>query len=396
MLRIRLAGTLLLAVALLAAACGDDTEVSIVDTPAAQEEGPAPSTSDAGAEPSSDVAAAPDDEDAADPGSGDEGTAAAEPDDDGAAVDEAGDTVSAPTDAAALLATATTQLGGRSLRGEASIEIVPGFELSTSFEADTDGDLATTIEYPPGFDAQFPAGGDAEVRYVGGVTYVRPPATAETLAELGLDEAWYIAEPAAFGDPMGQAGGPAGGVLCVFPQSMDQAAADCDPLGETGAFLAAGAEPEIVGQEDVRGVEATRVRLLVSLRDLAGDALGIEPDDGADSSEEGAFDDTASDPFAEGVEQVLGFLDAEFEVEVWIDGDGLIRRLQFDLASLFAGMAGGEVEMPSNLISLEFYDFDADISVDPPPAEAIVDAGLLVGGDDYADDYADDYDDDGY
>ena len=25
--------------------------------------------------------------------------------------------------------------------------------------------------------------------------YVRPPVTAETLAELGVDEAWYVAEP---------------------------------------------------------------------------------------------------------------------------------------------------------------------------------------------------------
>ena len=217
-----------------------------------------------------------------------------------------------------------------------------------------------------------------------GVVYVRPPASAEDLAELGVDEAWYVAEPAAAGDPMTQAMGSAG-VMCIFPQMLDEPLEDCDPVGETGAFLEAASEAEIVGREDLRGVETTRVRFLVSLLDLAGEDLGIEPDDD-ETSESGAFDDTASDPFAEGMEQIFGFLDAEFEVEVWIDDESLIRRLSFDLASLFAGIAGPEAaaEMPSSLISVEFYDFDADISVDAPPADAIVDEDLLVGGDDYA------------
>lgn len=378
MLRIRLAATLVLAVALLAAACGDTSTTSGVDEPAATtvaEADPAPATSAApeepaattGAEASSDV---------------DDATEAATGDPDDIVSGEDSDDI-APADAGALLASATTELDGRSVRGEATFELAPGFGLSTSFESDAEGDLAATVEIPPGLDPEFPGGADAGMRYVDGVAYVRPPVDAETLAELGVDEAWYVVEPAAVGDPMTQAMGSAG-VMCIFPQAMDEAFEDCDPLGETGTFLEAGREAEVVGREDVRGVEATRVRFLVSLMDLAGDALGIGPDEGADSSEEGAFDDTASDPFAEGVEQIFGFLDAEFEVEVWIDGDSLIRRLQFDLASLFAGMAGGEVEMPSNLISLEFYDFDADISVDAPPADSIVDATLLVGGDDYA------------
>ena len=170
-----------------------------------------------------------------------------------------------------------------------------------------------------------------------------------------------------------------------LPPDARRPPADCDLLGETGAFLEAASEPEIVGREDVRGVEATRVRFQVSLLDLMGEALGMEPDDG-ETSEAGAFDDTASDPFAEGLDQFFGFLDAGFEVEVWIDDESLIRRLTFDLASMFAGLAGEDAgaEMPSSLMTLEFYDFDADISVDAPPPEVIVDEDLLIGGDDYA------------
>ena len=124
----------------------------------------------------------------------------------------------------------------------------------------------------------------------------------------------------------------------------------------------------------------------------------MEPDDDDGTSEQGAFDDTASDPFAEGLDQIFGFLDAEFEVEVWIDDESLIRRLSFDLASLFAGIAGPEAaaEMPSSRITIEFYDYDADISVEAPPPETIVDPSLILGDDDYAtsEEYEPAYDDD--
>ena len=75
----------------------------------------------------------------------------------------------APADAEALLASATTELAGRSVRGEAAIELGPGLELSTNFESDADGDIAVTVELPPGLDPEFPGGGEAELRYVGGV-----------------------------------------------------------------------------------------------------------------------------------------------------------------------------------------------------------------------------------
>ena len=397
MLRLRVAGMLVMAVVLLAAACGEDDAIVSDPSPdtgapttvAAPDESPA--TSDTAetdvAEPSDpDDATGADSEDAGDGGSMEDGEDAA------------------PVDAETLLASATTELDGRSVRGEASIELAPGFGLSTSFESDADGDLVALVEIPPGLDPEFPGGADAEVRYVGDVVYIRPPVHAETLEELGLDEAWYAAEPAPGGDPMSDAMGSAGGVICVFPQMQDVPSSDCDLLGETGAFLEAADEATVIGREDVRGVEATGVRFLVSLLDLAGEGLGLEPRDDGETSEGGAFDDTASDPFAEGVDQILGFLDADFEVEVWIDDEGLIRRLSFDLASLFAGLVGADAaaEMPSSLITLEFYDFDADISIEAPPPEVIVDEDLLVGGDDYAfeDDYEpeydDDYDDDDY
>ena len=396
MLRIRVAGTLVLAVALLAAACGEE-DVADGDP---QVEAGAPSTTQAVPDESSGTSE-PAEQDVTEPSDAGDATGAESesPDDTVATVDSED---SSPADAEAFLASATTELAGRSVRGEAAIELAPGFELSTSFESDADGDVAVTVELPPGLDPEFPGGAEAEIRYVGGATYVRPPVSAETLADLGVDEAWYVAEAATGGDPTSDAMGSAGGVMCMFPQAITEPFADCDPLGDTGSFLEAASEAEIVGREDVRGVEATRVRFVVSLLDLAGEALGamIGEDDAeaseGEASEGGAFDDTASDPFGEGLEQMLGFLDADLEVEVWIDDENLIRRFAFDLASLFAGLAGPDAEIPSSLITLEFYDFDADISVEAPPPEAIIDPDLLLGGDDYAssEDYEPAYDDD--
>ena len=377
MLRMRTIGSLVLAMALLAAACGGDDVV--VGDPQVEVETPSTTQAPA-AEPSEE--GDPADPDVAEPVEEDasgveEDASGSDPEgsDDAAPTEDIG--AAAPADAEALLAAASTSLDRRSLRGEVTLELVPGFALSAAIESDAEGDLAATTELPPGMNPEFPGGAEVETRYVGGMVYVRPPVPAGTLAALGLDEAWYVDELAVADDAMAQAMGSAGG-MCIVPLATGEAVGDCDPLGETGVYLEAARGAEIVGRENVRGAEATRVRFLVSLMDLAGEDLGMAPDDG-EASDGGVFDDTASDPFAEGLEQIFGFLDAEIEVEVWIDDESLIRRLSFDLASLFAGIAGPEAadEMPSSLFTLEFYDFDADISVEAPPPESIVGVDLL-------------------
>ena len=374
MFRLRVAGVLA-ATALLVAACGDDGDgAATPDEPQGQTETPTT------------TASGPDDSPEAD-GTG-TGSDTGEPSD-SAEPDEAGSTddgeAAAAPDAVALLASATTQLDGRSVRGEGTFDLAPGFGLSTSFESDAEGDLAAMIEIPPGVDPNFPAGADAEFRYVGGVVYARPPVPAATLAELGIDEAWYIAEPLSTGDPFGDAMASGGGLMCVFPQSADALLAECDPLGGVGTLLEGASDPEIVGREDVRGTEATQVRFQVSLMDLLGVALGLTTgvttgEDGAADSDGAFLDDGSADPFAEGFEAFSAMLDTGFEVEVWIDDGNLIRRLAYDLASMFAGLAGPEEAIPSNLITVEFYDFDADISVEAPPPELLVDPSLIQNG----------------
>ena len=397
MIRLRVAGVL--AVMLLAAACGDDGGESATPDES-QDQAETPTTTASGSDGSSEADGIEASGTEAGSDAGDSTPGSVEPDDAGSTDD--GEAATA-RDVATLLASATTQLDGRSVRGEATFDLAPGFGLSTSFESDAEGDLAAMIELPPGVDPEFPAGADAEFRYVGGVIYARPPVLAETLAELGVDEAWYIAEPLSTGDPFGDAVASSGGLLCVFPQSADALLAECDPLGDIGTLLDGARDPEIVGREDVRGTAATRVRFQVSLMDLMGEALGQTfGEDDAGTSEGEFFDDGSTDPFAEGFEELFAMLDTGFEVEVWIDDDSLIRRLAYDLASMFAGLAGPDDVIPSSLITVEFFDFDADINVEAPPPESLVDPSLILDDDDYATSeeyepyYDDDYDDDGY
>ena len=358
-----------MAAVLVASACTDEAgEVVTAADPQVQVETPDSDDSSSGATDSGDQ---PDADDAVD--SADTGDASApEPDGSTDAADTPADVVAPEAgDAEALLATATTQLDGRSVRGEATLalpaEAGPMGALTARFEFDADGDLAVTVELPPGLDPEFPEGGDVEVRYVGGQQFVRP--LAGTMAEGG--PTWFIAEAGMAGQP-----GPEDqlGLLCVFPQMADAPAADCDPLAEAASLVSAASDAAVVGREDVRGVQTTRVGFRVSLLDLAGDALGAAPDSG-DSE---GFD---SEGIAGAFEEMLSGLG--LDVELWIDDDTLIRRMSLDLATLLMGFVGEEADMPQFLLTLEFYDFDADISVEAPPPESVTDdpSILLSDGD---------------
>ena len=356
-----------MALVLVASACTDEAgEVVTAEAPQAQVETPDPDDSSSGAADSGDQPDAADSSDAVDDGAPD---AADTPDiaDTPDVADTPADVVALEAgDAEALLAAATTQLDGRSVRVEATLALPATGPLSTRFEFDADGDLAATFEFPPGMSPEF-----AEVRYVDGKQYLRPLAGTE--AEGGL--AWFIAEPGTAGQP-----GPEEqlSLLCAFPpmQMADAPAADCDPRAEMATFLAAAGDAVVVGREDVRGVQTTRVSFRVSLLDLAGDALGAAPDSG---DTEG-FD---SEGIAGVFEEMLSGMG--IDVEFWIDDDTLIRRMSLDLATLLMAFVGEEADdTPQILLTLEFYDFDADISVEAPPPESVTDDPSIFQPDDYA------------
>lgn len=96
------------------------------------------------------------------------------------------------------------------------------------------------------------------------------------------------------------------------------------------------ADVDEVGREDVRGVESTHYRL--ELADAGESALAALPD-----QQQEWFGLIIGD----------GGLGQDVTVDIWV-ADGLVRR--FDISSPDYGTQ-----------SVEFYDFNADITVTPPP-----------------------------
>jgi hypothetical protein len=120
---------------------------------------------------------------------------------------------------------------------------------------------------------------------------------------------------------------------------------------------------EELGQEDVRGVETTRYRATVDLDEAA--------ERGADIGE---FSEEMREQLKAEVERMKDQTGLEtLPVEVWIDDDGLLRRLQMDLSFPVEG------EQVSMDMTMDFFDFGVDVRVAPPPENQTVDVTALAG-----------------
>jgi hypothetical protein len=67
------------------------------------------------------------------------------------------------------------------------------------------------------------------------------------------------------------------------------------------------------------------------------------------------------------VEAQLGALGDTLPVEVWLGGDGLVRRLSMDMAELLAtASAESGQELEGGAMVIEYFDYGADVDVDIP------------------------------
>jgi hypothetical protein len=185
-----------------------------------------------------------------------------------------------------------------------------------------------------------PPGLDDEVRYVvdGGVIYV-----CGALLEL-------LGEDAECGS---------------LQLGVDASTYGLGGVNDPTAFLRtlAGADNiEEVGEEDVDGVATTHLRGSFTMRD-AIDALDVEQ--------------------AEELEQQLatlgeageGALDTPMPFDVWLDGDGRVRRQVLDID--MSGV-GGDAPAGSVHLDIRYRDFGDDVSIDVPD-DAVDLTGLLPG-----------------
>ena len=298
-------------------------------------------------------------------------------------------------EALTLLAAAAEASAGRSVRGELTVagalsEQVPGGGPVTTFEVDHRGNVSVESAFGMG-DAAL--GGvamsdslDYRARYVDDAVYIDFPAALapEFSAEVTEDRPWLVND-----SQVGVAAYVAA-TLCPTPLAslgalpvlrLRSGRTDCSPLSDAVALARWAREAEMVGREEVRGAGTTRVRYVVLLGRLVADSFqvaqgGTLPDLSGDADYD---DDWATPEVDESGEPLwddpLGIGPGATDINVWIDDESLVRRVSMDLSWMFGTDGGGlgfeAAEGPLFQSIVEFYDFDADIMVEAPPAESI-------------------------
>jgi hypothetical protein len=129
------------------------------------------------------------------------------------------------------------------------------------------------------------------------------------------------------------AANPVGGKWIATPvDAGDDRLALLDPVGLLERLRSASSKVETIGREQVRGVPTDHVRLTV-----ARDQLDLDAEKSEDRSE-------------------------TLTVEIWIDGEGVIRRFRAE-------------DTPGAVGTLEFFDFGAAVEIEPPPAGEVAEMG---------------------
>jgi hypothetical protein len=191
---------------------------------------------------------------------------------------------------------------------------------------------------------QDPSGETIEERLLGRVIYVKlPPAATGSDSQL-RGKSWLKTDldKAAQSAGLGSSG----------------AGSTSDPTQILQLLSSVSDQVTKVGDEKVRGTDTTHYHAVMDLT-KASTSQGNTPQQ------------------ADRLKQLLGT--STMPVDVWVDGDGLARRLQFQMPlpkaqASQAGLANGSIASTE-----EFYDFGTPVSVDAPPADQTVDALSLSG-----------------
>lgn len=131
-----------------------------------------------------------------------------------------------------------------------------------------------------------------------------------------------------------------------------------DPSQALQYLRAASDDVQEVGKEDVRGVETTHYRMTIDLQKVVDQA----PEDQREQLH------AQIDQIVEqsGVRMV--------PTEVWIDADGLARRMKLTYEGMrFAPGQEGDMTM-----TMELYDFGVEVDVEPPPESEVTDVQELI------------------
>jgi hypothetical protein len=131
------------------------------------------------------------------------------------------------------------------------------------------------------------------------------------------------------------------------------------PAVELQYLRAASKDVEEKGREKVRGVETTRYHAVIDLSKLAAEA--------AEEAPPGLRKQVRQE-----AKNFAGMGIDELPTDVWIDADGLLRKMTMDLSF---EAEGEKVRMET---SVELFDFGVPVKVNRPSAEETVDFSELM------------------
>ena len=275
-----------------------------------------------------------------------------------------------PTDAMGLLIAAIENSAASSVRGEMRLDMAEMASFAVQFETDGNQNRSFTAQ----FAEMTGSGGEGpgiEIRYVDGVQYLQfvVPEGMQGLVDDAMPEGWFTLDPEAAA-PMG--------IPCPSPVPGGMPVSGVCQLPNDNTFLIehlTGAET--VGQDDLDGLAVAHVRFTVDAAALAAEASAAF---GGEAGAGGGI------PFAGdfGLDELV--------FDVWIDGEGFIRRLSLDLGAVVEELMGDPDETESDgfgeaLASLlditnviDYDDYGADITIEaPPPDEIVGDFGDIMG-----------------
>ena len=185
------------------------------------------------------------------------------------------------------------------------------------------------------------AGGAMDVRVVDGVSYVRLPEAER--AQLPEGATWVRVEDEA-------------GASTGFEQQS--------PADVLDFLRASDSEPEEVGTEEVRGVETTHYRAQLDIRRMAEQDLERVPEEHRER-------------MRRDLQQLLQLLEEPtVPVELWVDDDGLLRRMELRMAMQVPGPTGEPTALELTQ-RMELFDYGVEVDVEAPPEDEVVDAAEL-------------------
>ncbi len=275
-----------------------------------------------------------------------------------------------PADAMGLLIAAIEKSAAPSVRGDMRLDMAEMAVVAVQLE--TDGNQNQSIVMH--FAEMMGPGGEGpgiEIRFVGGDQYVRfiVPEEMQGLIGDAMPEGWFTLDPETAAEL---------GVVCPSPvPGGTPTGGACQLPNDNTIMIDHVTDAEIAGQDNLDGLAVTHVRFTVDAAALAAEASATLGDG-----------DGAMDPLSIGGE----FGPDELIFDIWIDGDGLIRRLSLDLGAVMEELMGDSDETESDSFGdafaslfdltnvINYYDYGADITIEAPsPDEIVGDFGDLMG-----------------